>query len=1000
MNQNLLLHQIFEATAKKYPQQIALDIPPLSTRPRICLTYKELDRMANYLAGQIAPFVKANSETVIALLLERNSHHLFVAQLAALKAGAAYCSIDSSFPAERISFILDDSKTPLILTTESLRQLLPNGYHTIDVANALTNIANDKTYDFVTPTWVLANNLAYIIYTSGTTGKPKGVACEHRNIVNLIQADVDYFKLSSSERISQNSSTSYDSSLEEIWMAWAIGATVVVATDEIVRSGPDFGAWLKKEKITVICPPPTLLKMKVATNPKVDLPDLKLVYVGGEALPREIADLWGRDLWLENGYGPTECTVTVTRTRIFPQQAISIGRPVKNNFALILDEKLNELKIGEIGELCIGGAQLTRGYLHRPELNNEKFITHPLHGRIYRTGDLASKNADDEIFYHGRADSQVKLRGYRIELGDIESAISTCENVAAAACKVQESRAGQRLIAYLVSKDNCAVDLEKIKSTLEKNLPKYMIPSLFMQLSKLPLLATSGKLDRKALPDPEENTNLVDRKIIAPSNEIETIILQAWQATLLSQTKISTYDNFFEIGGDSLGAAITISHLRKNPQTSSITVRDLYQHPTIAALAASAILNSSPSDHSNLPPFDFSVKKDESSDWALLVTVAQIAWILAGIMMAAIVGHFFLIYLFPIMLAKLGAVLLFFLIPLMAPPLFLLYATSSILFAIVIKKLLIGKYRSGKHPVWGLFYLRHWIVQQSVKLVPIGTFEGTELLNFFLRMMGAKIGKNVFFAKGADVILGAWDLLEIGNNVSIGRDAAVRTVSFNNGSMLFGKVKIGNNCTIETRASISLDCHMEDDSYLTHLSMIPPGTTLLRGEKWEGVPAKRIGLAPPAQVATDYDHEMSACRYAWAMILARAIMSLITSLPVSFSVLGIMLYFNINTEVVTRWFTSSKLDDIYLFELSTLAVLASLLALPMQALYSRLLGKIIPGNYSLHGTTFIKIWLKDRLVELAGNRLSGALYWPYWLRLAGMKVGKNCEISTIIDVTP
>src|SRR6185369_13243005 len=310
------------------------------------------------------------------------------------------------FPDEQVRDILADSEAVALLTNNAglvRAQSLGFSGKLFDVAEVATS-ASGAAVEPPTPTWLLPSTLAYIIYTSGTTGRPKGVMIEHRSIANLVNSDLREFDLSAEDRVGQNSSPAYDSSVEEIWLAFASGATVVVMDDDTIRMGPDLVPWLRRERVTVFCPPPTLLRATGCNDPLTALPELSLLYVGGEALPGDVADRWAQGRRLVNGYGPTESTVTAIRARIGEGEPITIGRPVSGLQAWVLNESLEEVADGQGGELCIGGIGLARGYRNRPELTAQKFPVHPRLGRIYRTGDLVHRNAGGQFHYHGRID--------------------------------------------------------------------------------------------------------------------------------------------------------------------------------------------------------------------------------------------------------------------------------------------------------------------------------------------------------------------------------------------------------------------------------------------------------------------------------------------------------------------------------------------------------------------------------------------------------------------
>ncbi len=338
-----LLHQFFEQSVRLWPERTALDFPPTSKSvERQLVSYAELERQAHAIASALNPLIK--EESVVAILLPKTAE-LYASQLAVLKAGAAYTCIDTAFPHEQIRGILQDAEAVAVLTDgDGLARIGQCGFdpeRTFDAAALIRRTAGKAFSSPPSPSFQpTPNSLAYIIYTSGTTGRPKGVMIEHAGIVNLVASDIAEFGLTPDDRVGQSSSPAYDSSLEETWLAFAAGATVVVMDDETARLGPDLIPWLQRERITVLCPPPTLLRTTGCNDPATALPDLKLLYVGGEALPRDVADHWAKGRRLENGYGPTECTVTATRGTIFENKRITIGKPVQGLQACVLNDSL------------------------------------------------------------------------------------------------------------------------------------------------------------------------------------------------------------------------------------------------------------------------------------------------------------------------------------------------------------------------------------------------------------------------------------------------------------------------------------------------------------------------------------------------------------------------------------------------------------------------------------------------------------------------------------
>ncbi|HEY6195258.1 MAG TPA: non-ribosomal peptide synthetase, partial [Candidatus Eisenbacteria bacterium] len=587
-----LLHAIFEYQTRVTPTALALDVPaPVlrtgtarSEMPRVRLTYAELDAAADSLAALLAPRVRG--ECVVAVLVPRAGAGLYTAQLAIMKAGAAWTCIEPGTAPERLRFLLEDSRAVAVVAGPAERaELLAVGYPAEKIVDPADAAAKPGLRP-APPPWLGPGTLAYVIYTSGTTGHPKGVMIEHRSVANLVNADAEYFDLRPGDRVAQTSSAAYDSSVEEVWLAWATGATVVVVDDDRVRSGPDLLPWLRAERISVWCPAPTLLRMTCCEDPERELPDVRLLYVGGEELTADVAQRWAPGRRLENGYGPTECTVTAVRTPVRAGEPVTIGHPVAGNRAYVTDAELREVPEGEIGELCIAGEGVARGYLGRPDLTRERFVEHPRLGRIYRTGDLVRRLAGGALAYLGRADTQVKIRGHRIELTAIESELCRCPGILEAACGIQVNGAGPELVAFVVTEAGREPDREAVGRWLRRTLPEAMVPSRIARLDELPRGALSGKLDRSALPDLAHAPR--DSRAVRPiETAAERLVAEAFARNLPVAGEIPADADFFlDLGGNSLLAAQVISDLRRDPATASLTVRDLYEARTLAALAA------------------------------------------------------------------------------------------------------------------------------------------------------------------------------------------------------------------------------------------------------------------------------------------------------------------------------------------------------------------------------------------------------------------------------
>ncbi len=989
-----LLHQYFERSAERFPGQIALCIPgPAgSLDERREYSYEQLNFRANALAAKLQK--NASGNPTIAIAIGREDSSAYVAMLAVLKAGAAYTYLDPAFPVERQAQIVADAGITTILCERDTPceafpgvQLLP------------WDSWPDQPRAYQNPGPVASGDLAYTIYTSGTTGEPKGVLIEHGSICNLIESDMHAFGLGDADRIAQGSSLAYDSSVEEIWMAWSVGARVVVMDDRTARLGPDLVAWLRQQQVSVICPTPTLLRTMGCEDPERELPDLHLIYAGGEAMTSVLVDKWSRSKWLENGYGPTECTVTVVRGRLQPGGPITIGKPVAGNEALILGRDGVRVTDGEKGELCIRGQGLARGYHNLPEFTAQKFEQHGELGRIYHTGDWVRRDQDSNLVFLGRMDSQVKLRGYRIELQEIEVRLQGLDGVRESACTIL-GQAGSAVLVALAVRGGGQEAPPEILARLRDQVPGHMVPSRLFWVDRLPT-DVSGKLDRKALA--AEALELQQRGFeingsATPrgSSELETSLLDAMGKVLPPGPPPTPRSDFFlDLGGDSLAAATLISDLRKQPESAALTVRDIYELRTAQALAqrlreasrAGSVPQARPPAPA-LPPAS-SLDPTKAAALQALCMAAAAAFALAAIYVVAL-------WALPKVLLHFGLWPTIFTLALIGPILPWLWIPTSVGFTLLAKRVLIGAYQPGSIPAWSGLYVRHWLLQRISTIVPWGVLQGTVWHASVLRLLGAKVGENVHLHRGVSFPLGGWDLLEIGDDVTLCQDAGVRPVEWHAGHLVLDRISIGQGCTVGVRAGLSPGATMGSGSALADHAWLPKGERAGKGELWDGIPAKAVGRAPvkPATRGKELDPVPHALCY----MLARSGLSYALFLP---WVLGLGLFLWIgdwSAQDVVAWLYGTPLNDWITW--AALATLVVPLSLSMRALATRFLGRVDPGTYALRSWPTIRSWIKAEQVSRAGLWISGSLFWPVWLRAAGMKIGRNSEISTIIDCVP
>jgi non-ribosomal peptide synthetase-like protein len=995
-----LLHAFFARSVRLWPTRVAVDAPPGIGRPsRRLITYRELDRQSDGLARTLEPWV--GPDCTVGILLPRGSELLYTAQLGVLKSGAAFVCLDPSFPDGQMRDVLGDAQPVALLTdaegTARARQCGHAADRVIDLAGQLGAFER-KAESCPSPPWLTPHRLAYIIYTSGTTGRPKGVMVEHASISNLVAADLGQFGVSPDDRVAQNSSPAYDSSLEEIWLALAAGAALVPMDENTARLGPDLVSWLRRERITVFCPPPTQLRTTGCADPASALPALRFVYVGGEALPTDVADTWARGRLLVNGYGPTECTVTALRGQVAEGERVSIGIPAAGVRAWVLDDRLEPVEDGARGELCLGGACLARGYHKSPELTAQKFPVHPALGRIYRSGDLVHREADGRFYYHGRIDTQVKVRGYRIELEAIETRLSEHAGVREAACAVQGGAQGRALIAFVVPVNPqtppATVDLQAF---LSEWLPPYMVPARIGILPSLPT-TLGGKLDRHRLPALDTGpANKRQGAVVAPRTAIESRIDEAFRSVLRLAEPPSVHDDFFrDLGGDSLLAAQVVSRLRDEADTSGLTVRDVYEAPTIAGLAGRA--GATTPEATDRSRATSPVRGPRGTP--VLATLVQAACLVAGIIAATSAAYLLTFRAVPAMLHALGLVPAMLLGPLVSLAALVIYTPVALLFAVAVKRLLIGRYRPLRAPAWSSFYVRNWIVQRVVRTVPWWLLEGTVFQQLALRALGARIGRRVHIHRGVNMLQGGWDLLTIGDDVSIGQDASVTLVDLDDGDIVVAPISLGAGATVEVRAGISGGASLDVESMLTALSALLPGSHIGRGERWDGIPAAPAGDSPVPPRPADGERRLSPLAHGIVLVLARYGLGTLRAAPVGGLLILSAVVHGLSAGHVLDWLAGPSLSVPMLETLAVVLLLSAPLKVALELLVMRALGPVPEGVISRWSLAYVRVWLKTGLLQSAGDWLSGTVFWPAWLRRAGMTIGGGCEISTITDVVP
>ena len=572
------VHGLFEAQVVRTPNAIAVRFEGDE------LSYSGLNIRANKLAHHLLA-LGVNSQTLVGLFVER-SLELVVGILGVMKAGAAYVPLDPDHPAERLDGMLTDAGVRYLVTQKRLVSFMPGAIEQqicLDVDDAW-----QTNQDPANPCRESAvDDRAYVMYTSGSTGRPKGVQVPHRAVVNLLSSMARQPGITSADRLLSVTTPTFDISVLELMLPLTIGASVEIAGKDVVADPAALSACLARSRPTFMQATPTTWQMLV-NHGWMGSRTLK-VLCGGEALPDQLAaDLLERSGELWNMYGPTETTVWSTIKQVCdPDQFGSIGTPIANTQVYVVDSRLQPVPVGIPGELCIGGAGVSLGYLNRAELTAEKFVMIPFtadpSARMYRTGDLVRRLADGSLEFLGRLDHQVKLRGFRIELGEIEAALHLHPAIKQSVVVLREDRPGERrLVAYLVKDMAQPLEISDIRALLRSRLPEYMRPSTYVALDALPL-SLAGKINRLALPAPDDTRFESATSYVAPRSSNEVLLEEIWREVLGLQ-KVGIHDNFFVLGGHSLLATRVVARIRSH-LGRGVSLRTLFEAPTIAELA-------------------------------------------------------------------------------------------------------------------------------------------------------------------------------------------------------------------------------------------------------------------------------------------------------------------------------------------------------------------------------------------------------------------------------
>lgn len=965
----IYLDEFFEQSAQKYPDTVAIENGDKK------LTYSEVDKLSNQLTHFLVQKGIAPEEKAVILL--PRCEMIYPAMLAVLKAGGAYIPLDAEIPADRVNFIMQDSGAKILITSGEILERIGSQLDNHLIFNVDRQLSELSNYPTTKPETQnrKPTDLCYIIYTSGTSGMPKGVLLEHRNVLTYLRGALEIYPITHSDRALQGFSVSFDASVEEIWVTFAAGATLVVGTFDIMRSGDRFSSILNQLNITFLSCAPTLLSMV-----KEDISGLKMLIFGGEVCSTDMAHRWckpGRLVY--NTYGPTEGAVIATYQVLNPNEEVTIGSQLAGYDVRIVNEWLQPVGGEEEGEILIGGDCVARGYLNRDELTAAKFIeTDRYDGitkRYYRTGDIAKFAANGHIRFVGRIDAQVKVRGFRVELAEIEGLLLKFDSIQAAAVTLDVPT--QQLAAFVVQIPGKTIDRESIAELLRLKLPYYMIPSTLDVIDELPM-TTSQKIDRKRLHSPQTPLSFSAKKEIIPATSEIAKILVSIVGKNIDRVDISMDDNFFEdLGGHSLLAALVTSELRENKMFEAMSVVDIYKHPVLSDLALELEKNQ-PTKNSK-PKKERDIQKTSKLSYYTCTFFQGISLIFLVLLFGMEwMGPFFVYaYYYQAELGVVNSLLL------MLMMYFTLLPVLS-LFAIGFKWVVLGRVNPGKYKLWGSYYFRFWIVDKVINIAPITYFTGTSLMNVFLRSLGAKVGKNTYINTSA---ISIYDLLKIGDNVSICTDTHMRGYHISDGYLHIGTIELEDDVFVGTRCCLSHNTKMGKNSSVEDLTLIPEGCSIPANENWGGSPAEKISMNQQHETKKLWSFRNSVLFFVSIFLIP--LITMVAYFP------GMMLITHLD-----------YVGENYHFLWTTLGVGVSfvvLLSLIITALKWILLGNIKEGKYPVDSLFYYKKWFFDQLMKLSLQvigTLYTTLYLQFWFKLLGVKMGKRVEISTVEFISP
>lgn len=944
------LVDVFRRTAAEHPDAMALD------SGNDTVTYEEFAEAAEAVATDLAELGIGPGDKV-GVRLPSGTTDLYVAIMGILFAGAAYVPVDADDPEERARLVFGEAAVAALIGTglviESRRDAAPRE-------------RQDPTVD----------DDAWVIFTSGSTGTPKGVAVTHRNAAAFVDAESLMFlqdaPIGPSDRVMAGLSVAFDASCEEMWLAWRYGACLVPAPRALVRSGVDVGPWLTANDITIVSTVPTL----VSLWPDDALEKVRMVILGGEALPPELAARLardGREVW--NTYGPTEATVVACGALVTAEGPVRIGLPLAGWDLVVVDPATGEpVGEGERGELIIGGVGLAR-YLD-PAKDAEKYAPMPSLGweRAYRSGDIVVNDAAGLLFA-GRADDQIKLGGRRIELGEIDSALLALPGVTAAAAAVRRTTTGNQLLVGYVT-TTPAYDAAAATAHLRATMPAALVPRLAV-VDDIPT-RTSGKVDRDALPWPLPTADPAD----AGLHGTAAVIAEVWQKVIGAAPDGPDAD-FFDLGGGSLTAAQVVTLLRAGH--ADLTVADLYENPTVGGLAG--FLDASEptalaEQSRKVLPIPRKTQVGQVVAVPLLRALAAPRWLAGTLTFSRVVHDLLDVAWLPAVPWWLLALLL---VVFVTPP-------GRMLLAAKLVQAVRAGVRPGQYPRGGKVHLRIWMAERIADELGATRLAGAPYMTWYARLLGAKV------AKGADLhsLPPVTGLLTVGKGASIEPEVDLTGYWIDGDTLHVGGIRVGARARVGTRSMLGPDAVVGEDAE------VAPGSAVFgevpAGEFWSGAPATRASSAargPWAErpAATKRTLRLWAVSYA----AAAAGLALLPALAIATALVPALLLADLGAtdgpadalRAVLPWLVPGVVLGAVVLALLVLVVV-------------RLLGRgVKAGAHPLQSRPALCVWATIRVLDEARTwlfPLYSSQLTPTWLRLLGARIGDDVEASTVLMI--